>query len=60
MVGPQVCPFCQGWNPWHHPYTVHAAWCRNYVTESPNDRRRNQDYWDRGGYYELGYPKDGR
>jgi len=51
---------CYGWNPWHHPYTQHCAWCPNYEKEETKENiKKNQKYNKLGGYYILGYPKDG-
>ena len=54
------CDICHGWNPWHHPYTVHAAWCAKYMTdETVEARTKNAKYNNAGGFYMLGYPEDG-
>ena len=57
MLIAEVC--CQSWNPWHHPYTRHAAWCQNYKKESEENIKKNQEYNKKGGFYEIGYPSDG-
>jgi hypothetical protein len=46
-MGTSPCQ-CQGWNPWHHPYTHCAAWCPNYKNEPEEARMMNRMYWECG------------
>lgn len=53
------CKLCSSWNPWHHPYTIHCIWCPKYKYESKEDKAKNQNHWNKGGYYDgNGWPKD--
>lgn len=42
---------CQGWNPWHHPFTKHSAWCVKYLEEPFWRRKLNRWYNKHGGFY---------
>lgn len=49
------CNLCCSWNPWHHPYTIHAAWCPRFQGEY-HSLPENKKSW--GDFYKVGMPKD--